>query len=491
MTVTTDFTSGYQPPGVYIGEQSTSIPTATGLPPTRLVLIGRGQGGTKTTEQVALAEAGTRLAVKGIIESTITVTAVSDDSTVAETEYTLSKIEVSEKPQDYFYEIYRVPSSETTPEGTVVWVTYESVSVDYFSVRTFTNPTDISNIYGPALSGPGDVTDPTYEPINSPLTLASEIAFANGAAEVMLVPLNTDAAANSNNVVSAIKEAYSKISSNYSASVIVPLTDGLSDSDAIVAAADLRGHLASSSNAGYYRVGIFGQPIESTSNPAELVGSGGVSYERLIVAYASPEGMTYRTQSPGSNDRLMVGHQYLAAAYGGRMASLPVQQSLTRQRVAGFAGIGTAPSVTQKNSWAAAGVALTEVDRQGRVIVRHGTSTDRSNLVSSEPSLVRARDVMVSLIQSGLDNSDLIGSAMTEDSPLSVKSVVSGVLEYCQANGTFVGYRDLQSRIAATQPSIIEVRFSYRPSFPLNYIMVTFSVDLSTGDAELTETTAV
>lgn len=488
MTVTTDFSSGYQPPGVYIGEQSNTIPTATGLPPARMVLIGRGQGGIATTEQITLTDAGVRLANKGIIEASIAITAVSDDSVVANTEYTVDKVTVTEQPQDYHIDISRVPTS-VLPAGTAVWVTYESVPMNYYAKRTFTSPSDIANIYGPALTTGGDPTDPGYTPINSPLTLAAQIAFANGAAEVVLVPLATDKTATSPQVQAALLAAYEQIGTDYSASIVVPLTDGLADADAITAAADLRGHLASASNGGYYRIGVFGQPLGATSTPAELINSGGVAYERLIVAYASTEGMLYRTDVNG--DRLMLGHQYLAAAYAGRLVANPVQQSLTRQRISGFAGVGQSPSRSEKDTWASQGVALTEVDRQNRIIVRHGTSTDRSNLVSSEPSLIRARDVMVGLIQTGLDNSELIGSAMTLDSPISVKSVVAGVLEYCETNGTFVSYKDLQSRIAQMNPSIIEVRFAYRPAFPLNYILVTFSVDLTTGDAELTESTVV
>lgn len=44
-------------------------------------------------------------------------------------------------------------------------------------------------------------------------------------------------------------------------------------------------------------------------------------------------------------------------------------------------------------------------------------------------------------------------------------------------------------------PSVIEVRFAYKPSFPLNYITVTFSVDLSMSTdpaiTDVTETNAV
>lgn len=91
---------------------------------------------------------------------------------------------------------------------------------------------------------------------------------------------------------------------------------------------------------------------------------------------------------------------------------------------------------------------------------------------------------MVSMIQTGLDTSDLIGSAMDENSTMSVKSVIAGVLEYVKGEGVIVDYRSLQARVQSLNPSVIEVRFGYRPSFPLNYIMVTFAIDLSSGDVE-------
>lgn len=44
--------------------------------------------------------------------------------------------------------------------------------------------------------------------------------------------------------------------------------------------------------------------------------------------------------------------------------------------------------------------------------------------------------------------------------------------------------------MASLNPSVIEVRFGYRPSFPLNYIMVNFAIDLNTGQTDgLDETT--
>lgn len=479
MTTITDFSHGYTPPGVYIAETSQPISNTTGIPVTRLTIIGRGQGERTSTEQVPLTtDPGVRLAMRGIREDSVVVTVVSDDTILAPTNYTVTQVTNSDDPQDWWVEIHRVSDSET-PDGTTVWVSYAYTPVDYYRPRLFTQPSDVADVYGPGFNYSLNPTDPDFGVVNSPLTLAAEVAFANGAGEILAVPLEILPSATSPQVRAAISAAYTQIETDYSTSIVVPLTDGLDSDDSVLAASDLRGHLASASNAGYYRVGVYGQPLGDTNTPQQLITNGGASYRRLILAYAAPEGMMYRNTSAG---RVLLGHQYLAVAYGAILAANPVAQSLTRQRVAGFAGLGGALTSSVKNQYAAAGVALTEIDRQSRMIVRHGTSTDRNDLVSAEPSVTRARDVMVTLIQNSLDNTTLIGSPMDNNSPLAVKSIVAGALEFCVAQAVIVEYNGLQVRIASANPSVIDVRFSYRPSFPLNYITVSFSIDLNTGD---------
>lgn len=481
MTITTtDLQQGYAPPGVYIAEQSDPISIATGLPPARLTILGRGQGALTASEQIMLSDDGVTLAVKGVSVDSIEVRAVSDNSVIQSTQYSAAEEEVSEAERDYYVRITRA-SGASVPNNTTVWVSYTYLPVGYNLPRLFDTPADVAAMYGPGLGSDGTV--------NSPLTLAAELAFANGAGQVVAVPVTVADGATSQQVRTALQEAYAGISADYASTVVVPLTDGLSASDVVTAGADLRSHLNTMSGAGYYRVGIFGAPLGYTSSPADLISTGGLASGRLMLAYASEQGMVYRSNVDGA--RLNLGHQYLAAALGGRLVSLPVAESLTRKQVTGFQDVGGSLNVTTKNAYAAAGVMLVEKDRQNRLIVRHGTSTDRSNLVASEPSLVRARDVMVGMIQNGLDTSQLIGSAMDENSPMSVKAVVSGVLEYVKTERVIVDYSDLQVRTKTLNPSVIEVRFKYKPSFPLNYILVNFAIDLSSGESDLDATTGL
>jgi hypothetical protein len=35
---------------------------------------------------------------------------------------------------------------------------------------------------------------------------------------------------------------------------------------------------------------------------------------------------------------------------------------------------------------------------------------------------------------------------------------------------------------SSTDPTVVEVKFAYKPAYPLNYIVISFSIDMSTGD---------
>ena len=484
--MTVDFSHGYQPPGVYIEEDPTPLVSTTGLPPQRVAIVGRSVGHQTKTQQVALAAGGTRLAVQGIDAASVSVRLVSDNSAVASSEYTVSSTTPpAESPKDYWTDI-ALAGAATLTEGTSVWVTYDYIVPTYFAPRVFDNFEDVKALYGNPLNlSPQVAGDDTYVAITSPLSLAAQIAFQNGAAEVVLLPLDVGATATSAAVKSALATAYGQIATDYTVSVVVPLTDGIATADAPGVGLDLLTHLTSTASDGYLRVAILGLPTAVTSTPDTLVTTGGFKSKRIMLAYASPAGL--QIYNGNANQTVTVGHQYLAAAYAGRMMALPVQKALTKEQVSGFAGLaGTPLSNATKNQYAQAGVALAEIDRRGRMTVRQGLTTDRSNINTAEMSVVRARDVMVSLLQSGVDDSGLVGQPIYEDTPLNVKSVVSGLLEYCLSNGIFRAYNDLMVRQASSDPSVIEVKFGYSPAYPLNYILISFSINVATGDTNLT-----
>lgn len=486
--MTTDF-SHYLPPGVYIEESETPLVAITGVPPTVVALVGPSRGYQTNTEQVALSDDGVVLRRKGIIPNSpslsVTVTRVDTGAAVDPADYVLTANGDVLLGQDYTVTITRA-SGATTPADTPVFVTYNYVEPTYFDARAFDNYEDVKDAYGePLNTTPQGLGDTGYVAVASPLSLAAKIAFENGAGRLVLVP--TQPVGGAVTMRSALSAAYAKIATNYDVNVVVPLPVGIADGgdDALNTGIDLRSHVEASSADGFFRVGIVGFDTTVVATPDTLASS--LASKRVMLAYGTDRGVLYYNGS--TNQTLTLGNLYVAAAYAGRAAAVPVQKSLTKEVIRGFAGIaGTPLSNSVKNSYSEAGVAVVEADRIGRLSVRHGTTTDRTSVNTREMSLVRARDAMVSLIQRGMDDAQLIGDPIDDETPFAIKSVVDGLLNFAQTSRVIVGYTEPKVRQRSSEPSVVEVKFSYRPAYPLNYIVVSFSIDVATG--ETTDLTA-
>jgi hypothetical protein len=167
----------------------------------------------------------------------------------------------------------------------------------------------------------------------------------------------------------------------------------------------------------------------------------------------------------------------------GMLAARPVQDTLTRKSVVGFIDVLDYRSTPDKNNDAQAG--LTVIERKnGNVNVRHAITTAVSNINSQELSVVRAKLYMVESIRRTLD-ARIVGQIPADDNaPTIVGATVQGVLETLVQSGAIVSFSSLQARsLGPGAPATIEVRFGYKPSYPLNYVDVVFSVDVSSGSS--------
>lgn len=485
-----DFSRNYAPPGVYIEESESTLVVPTGIPPTLVALVGPARGYQINTEQVTLdSEEGVTLAKKGIDTASAEVRVATTGATVPTEDYTVAKVGTP-TDQDYF-STFTASADPSVPEGTVVFVTYRYTDPDYYVPKRFENFEDVKDVYGEPLNttvaNPGD-TD--YQYVTSPLSLAAMIAMQNGATDLVMcaaTPPGAEAttdAAKSTARRTALNAAYDKVRTNPSVNVLVGVTTGIAEADASGALTDLRSAVTVAANDGFFRFGVIGFDPEVTTAPDSLLATSGAADRRLMFAYAGPGGVQMYS-GPG-NSTFAVGHQYLAAAYAGRMAGLPVQRSLTKQVVAGFSGLaGTPLSNSLKNQYSASGIAVAEIDRFNRLVVRHGVTTDPTNVNTREASVVRARDALVTALNDGMSTSGLVGEPIDGDLLLSVKSAVQGVLEGAVADEAILEYNSLGVRQASTEPSVVEVKFQYKPAYPLNYIVISFSIDMSTGVTDL------
>ncbi len=179
---------------------------------------------------------------------------------------------------------------------------------------------------------------------------------------------------------------------------------------------------------------------------------------------------------------------YFAAACAGKLANQPINRGLTRSNIRSFTGIPAAIAQTlsnaNKNAWSARGVAVAEVDRAGRLVIRHGVTTKVDFIQNREISIVREQDAMLNLIQTALNQADMIGDPITANTALSVKGIIAGALETALASNTIQAYTNLlvrQQSLPTGDPTVIECTFNFQPTYPLNYITVVLTLDLSTG----------
>lgn len=487
--MTIDFSRNYSPPGVYIDETNSTVISTTGIPPTLVGIVGPAQGYQTATEQVTLSSAGVTLANQGIDQTSFVVTVAGTGAPVPASDYVLTETGGT-GGQDYLTE-FAAAASPTTALGTVLFVSYHYTDPNYFTPQHFSSFEDVKDVYGePLNTAVADPADTNYQYVTSPLSLAAMLAFQNEATEVWLCAATppgataTTDAAKSTARRTNLAAAYAQLATNAQVNVIVGLTDGIADADAGGALTDLKSSLVTAANNGYYRFGIIGFDPTVTTAPDTMLSTVGAAYRRMMIAYATPSGLLM--YSGAGNSTFALGHQYLAAAYAGLMASLPVQNALTKKVVAGFSGLaGTPLANSLKNQYASAGIAVSEVNRFNQLVVRHGVTTDVTNINTREASVVRAKDSMVTALQDGVDTSGLVGSPINDNTLLNVKAAVSGILETAVTDEVIVSYSGLAVRQTSVDPSVVEVKFAYKPAYPLNYIVISFSIDMNTGTVNL------
>jgi hypothetical protein len=481
-----DFTT-YQPPGVYIEEDLSSLVNVIGIRPTVVALIGPSVGYRRNTEARILTGDAQQLARKGINPASISVKGVDGTTYIVTTDYTVT-VEAGADGNigataDNLTSLTRVGAGGL-PEGTIVYVTYEFTDADYYSPLRVRDFDDVQEAYGP----PIDIESGT---VVSPLSFAAKAAFENGANQVVLV--STTGALGAPVTRVQLTAAYAKLATLYDVNVVVPLPIGITGNvvepgDTYTVGTDLRSHLETMAADGLFRVGIIGYEKDVTIDPLTAVAN--FKSPRMVLAW--PNRLHY--YHGYTSQTLEVGGYYLAAAYAGRLAALPVQMPLTKKQISGFSGFPSSMlqqmTVSKKNEWSDGGVAVTELTRDGRLVVRHGTTTMRTNIQTRELSLVRAKDALVTLLQETMDSSDLIGGFIDEDTPNRVKGVVAGVLEAAKTNKVIIDYTGLKIRQLPGDPSVMEVKFQYLPAYPLNYIVISFSINTSTGETTVLDLAA-
>jgi hypothetical protein len=388
-------------------------------------------------------------------------------------------------------------ASGAIDQGTTVRVVYRFVPADYFRATRLDSPAAVESRYGSSFN-----TDGT---INSSTSFAAQIAFDNGAHDVVVAPLfrltsdvdpNSDRRPPSNSEIQSSttwSQTLHALRDIEDINVLVPAVGqsfpGLSDSEQEAILAAVQNHIAFMATEQQYLVAIFGEDSTTSSANATdaalrahaqtLASSGASTAEQLVLLNSSKLGRI----NPVTSQLFYVGGQYAAAGVAGLLAGRDVAQSLTRQSLVGFVSVADVPVRSKSDKNTDASLGLTVLEQRGQVVqIRHAITLDTSATQRRELSVVRSKHRMIESVRDTLDT-EIVGQVIADaQAPQVVAAAVGAVLEALKTQGDLVDYTGIQSRTLTLDPTTVEVRFSYKPSFPLNYINIVFSIDLTTDN---------
>jgi hypothetical protein len=474
-----DFTQ-YQPPDVYIEALAAPLVGVTGIAPDVIGIVGPALGYKTTTESYVLTDTiPVILNQFGANPASVSVTDVSGNAFLL-TDYVTTVIN-GHTPAQNQVTVARSPTSNIL-SGQVVYITYQYTDGDYYLPATYTDYPSVKKDWGIPL-------DLTTNAILSPLSLAAQLAFVNGANTIIICPTQDTGGIATR---TGLAEAYNTMASIVPLDIIVPLPVGISGTpalpgDTINVGLDLASFLNGQAQVGIFGVGLVGYDAVNSVGPDTI--AQGISSYRIQEHW--PNQMNYFNGT--NNASFIISGYYLAAAWAGVLASLQRQIPLTKKNVSGLSGIPnsvfTTMTMAYKNQLSASGVAVTEQVTGGGLQMRHSVTTSTVAITSRELSIIRAGDGMIEMIENTLQNSGLIGSAFTPTTLANVKSMVQGALEALLSQGLIVGYTALGVQQQITNPLVVLVQFQYQPAYPLNYIVVQYSIDTTTGSVS-TVTTA-
>ena len=401
-------------------------------------------------------------------------------------------------------------SSGNIANGTLLQVTYVYVPSDYWNAIRLFNIADVEARFGPSFQA---ATNPQtgqvyYTGIGSQLSMAARMAFNNGASSVICQPLfnisgGLQVAVNAGNVgnTTVWSDTLQSLYQYEDIDVVVPILDpSTSASNTLSIFGTVQAFQAYMNSQQQYVMAVFGEDgtssnstfqsllttIPNTHAPSLQANFGNtLSCQDILI-----NNTVFQIPTPGGyTNTINVGGQYAAAAVAGSLAARPVASALTHAPILGFSGITDPRTPAVKNSDAAAGLFVIE-QTQGVIRCRHGITLDIvDGPAKSEISVVRAKFLMMESIKQTIDN-QIIGKIIADgNSPFIVSSAITGVLTLLQEANAIVAYSPVTSSLTSLNPTIITAVFSYRPSFPVDYVQVTFNLDLTNSIVTATNTT--
>lgn len=353
----------------------------------------------------------------------------------------------------------------TLDDETAVQVSYQYTDSTYFDPQSFFDYDDVVDFYGSPFDSAGAIA--------SELTLACNLAFTNGAQTVVTVAVKGSGSVQTSDYLAALV----KLEGIQQISVIVPATGNSAIFPAV------RDHVALQSSQKYERRAILGTDgsTSTISSSSRINTAKGLASSRVILT--SPSTVKYYNSQISQVQTL--GAQFVAAAIAGVSVTQSPQFPLTRKPIAGFIGVESS-SDAQKNQETSSGLCVYEASAGSNLRIRHGVTTDPQTTLTREWSILGQQDAMSFRLRNAFETDGLIGSIVSDTILANVKASAASALTSLVSDGIIQDFTALKVRQQSQNLDAIEISYEWKAALPLNYIVVRFTLNVSSGDISST-----
>jgi hypothetical protein len=360
------------------------------------------------------------------------------------------------------------PTGSSTPvpgidNGDTIVIQYNYTDVGYWKPTAFSDFNDVVDKYGDAFDETGG--------INSELSFAAKLSILNGASSLVAVAVPPNA------TITDYQDALLKLEDDEDGQILVPLTGDASVFSLVQA------HIAKMKLRNIFKTTILGTdgsstPVSKETLRSQALALGGDSDTAGDICLISPATFSYFNSFLSVNTN--IGAQYAAAALAGMHAGRNVATSLTRKQIAGLSAVRDERTTLDKNTDAASGLLVVEqISSTGSIRVRHEMTTVPSDINKREFTTALQRNNMIKRVVNALDSS-VIGQIFADSAaPGKVASIVDQSLRSLVNLGQLTAYTGLGARISASDPTIVEVRWQYKPVYTVHYVQITFGISLT------------
>lgn len=449
----------YNAPGILTESIPGPVLGAYGVDSSTVALVGdtaRVRTYTTTTNFPTTTPYAIKLPVmSGIKTSTLTVVDPrTGQAFLQSTDYTIQQ-------DNGALMVLRVKSGNIL-DGAAVTISVKWVPENFFEPTEFLGYSEVVTAYGKPIDVSGAIV--------SPLTLAARFAFLNGATRVLCVPVKTSS---STPTTREFETALESITYDPTVGIVVPVTGS------VTVLKKFRDLVESASAEGYERRMVCGlDGVSSTVSYSDRMQTAKALYSERV-ALVSPSSIYYRNDD---DSLTLCGGQYLAACVAGLASTLKPSTPLTRKFPRGIDSLAESVAPAHMNMEATSGVMVVEQSSAGLIRIRHGITTNPSQIAKREWTITGQQDELAKRIRNQLDNDSIIGSVIDDLTLASVKGSVDAALMSLVTDGTILSYQDLAVRQLPEVPDTVHVKFSWRASVPLNLIFVQYAISLSSGD---------